>query len=806
MRDSAQVVIIGGGIVGCSLAYHLAKLGWKDVIILEKGELTSGSTWHAAGLVGQLRSHRNVTRMLQYSVSLYETLEAETGLTTGWKRCGCLHLASTEDRLFELKKGATTARSFGLEMHMITPQEALKIFPILDMDGIIGAAFMPSDGQADPSGLTMALAKGAMNRGATVEQKTLVTGFQIRDNRIQAVVTDRGTIQCETVVNAAGMWGREIGRMMGVNIPLVPFQHQYLVTEPIEGLPPNLPTLRDKDSLLYYKEEVGGLVMGGYERNGIPWAIHGIPRGFTQELLEADFEHFEPISQAAIKRTPCLNHAGIARLVNGPEAFTPDGNCMLGPAPELENCFVAVGFNAFGIAAGGGAGRMVAEWIVYGEPSLNIWPLDIRRFGQHHRSLKYNVERTKEIYGKHYTISWPYEEHDSAREVKRSPLYYLLKGKGAVYGAKFGWERANWFAPPGVAPEDLLTFGIPNWFEHVAAEHRAARESVALIDQSSFSKFEVAGSGALTFLNGVAANNVNKPVGTTIYTQLCNDRGGIEADITISRVAEDRFFVITGTAFGVHDFMWLKKHLPRDGAVALRDVTSSFAMINVCGPLSRELLMRLSDDDFRNEGFAFGQCREVVIGYAPVLAIRVTYIGELGYELYMPPEYAAHLYESLWDAGQDLGIRNAGYRAIDSLRLEKGYCYWGAEVSPDYSPYDAGIGFAVNFDKGSFVGRDALLKIKRDGPQWKLCTFTLDHDRPILLYGGETITCRGKVVGVVSSGGYGHTVGKTIALGYLSASEADHQDGFATEVFGEAIPATRLMKAPYDPERTRIFL
>ncbi len=429
---------------------------------------------------------------------------------------------------------------------MITPQEALKIFPILDMDGIIGAAFMPSDGQADPSGLTMALAKGAMNRGATVEQKTLVTGFQIRDNRIQAVVTDRGTIRCETVVNAAGMWGREIGRMMGVNIPLVPFQHQYLVTEAIEGLPPNLPTLRDKDSLLYYKEEVGGLVMGGYERDGIPWAIQGIPKGFTQELLEPDFDHFEPISQAAMKRTPCLNHAGIARLVNGPEAFTPDGNCMLGPAPELENCFVAVGFNAFGIAAGGGAGRMVAEWIVEGEPSLNIWPLDIRRFGQYHRSLKYNVERTKEIYGKHYTISWPYEEHDSARGVKRSPLYYLLKGKGAVYGSKFGWERANWFAPPGVAPEDSLTFGIPNWFEHVAAEHRAAREAVVLIDQSSFSKFEVTGSGALAFLNDVAANNVDRPVGTTIYTQLCNDRGGIEADITLSRVAEDRFFVDHG--------------------------------------------------------------------------------------------------------------------------------------------------------------------------------------------------------------------------------------------------------------------
>jgi sarcosine dehydrogenase len=806
MRDSAQVVIIGGGIVGCSIAYHLTKLGWNDVLIIEKGELTSGSTWHAAGLVGQLRSHRNITRMLQYSVSLYETLEAETGLTTGWKRSGCLHLASTEARLFELKKGATTARSFGLEMHIITPEEALKLFPILDMDGIIGAAFMPSDGQADPSGLTMALTKGATNRGAAVEQKTLVTGFQIANNRIQAVVTDRGTVRCETVVNAAGMWGRDIGRMMGVNIPLVPFQHQYLVTEAIEGLPPNLPTLRDKDSLLYYKEEVGGLVMGGYERDGIPWAVKGIPKGFTQELLEADFDHFEPISEAAIKRTPCLKDAGIARLVNGPEAFTPDGNCMLGPAPKLDNCFVAVGFNAFGIAAGGGAGRMLAEWIVEGEPSLNIWPLDIRRFSQHHKSLKYNVERTKEIYGKHYTISWPYEEHDSVRGVKRSPLYHLLKGKGAVYGSKFGWERANWFAPPRVEPEDRLTFGIPNWFEHVASEHKAAREAVVLIDQSSFSKFEVTGPGSLSFLNQVAAGNMDRPVGATTYTQLCNNRGGIEADITVSRVAENRFFIVTGTAFGVHDFMWLKKHLPRDGSAALRDVTSSFAMINVCGPLSRTLLMRVSDDDFSNVTFPFGQCREVVIGYAPVLALRVTYIGELGYELYLPPEYACHLYETLWEAGQDLGIKNVGYRAIDSLRLEKGYCYWSAEVSPDYNPYDAGIGFAVDLDKGSFIGRESLAKIKREGPKWKLCTFTLSNDQPKLLSGGETISHRGEVVGVVSSGGYGHTVKKTIALGYLPVEEADHKDGYAIEVYREAIPATRLAKAPYDPERKQIYL
>ena len=634
----------------------------------------------------------------------------------------------------------------------------------------------------------------------------MVTGFEIRNNRAEAVLTDKGKIRCEIVVNAAGMWGRQIGRMMGVNIPLVPFQHQYLVTEAIEGVPPNMPTLRDKDSLLYYKEEVGGLVMGGYERDGIPWSVRGVPNAFTQELLEPDFEHFESISQAAVRRTPCLGTAGIARLVNGPEAFTPDGNCILGPAPELENGFVAVGFNAFGIAAGGGAGKMLAEWIVEGEPSLNIWPLDIRRFGQYHHSLRYNVERTKEIYGKHYTISWPHEEHDSARRVKRSPLYWLLKEKGAVYGAKYGWERANWFAPPGMPAEDSCTFGVPNWFETVSAEHRAAREAVVLIDQSSFSKFEVTGTGALAFLNYVAAGNLNRPVGTTVYTQFCNQRGGVEADVTVSRVENERFFIITGTAFGVHDFMWLKKHLPKDGSVALRDVTSSFAMINVCGPRSRELLQGLSEEDFSNDAFSFGQCRQVVIGYAPVLALRVTYIGELGYELYMPPEYAAGLYESLWENGQPLGVRNAGYRAIDSLRLEKGYCYWGAEVSPDYTPFDAGIGFAVSLDKGPFIGREALLKIKKEGASWKLRTFTLEADRPMLLHGGETITCRGRAVGVVTSGGFGHTVGKTIAMGYLSIEDSQATEGFAVEVFGEAFPATLVTKACYDPERLRIFL
>ena len=807
MRDSAQVVIIGGGIVGCSIAYHLTQMGWKDIVIVEKGELTSGSTWHAAGLVGQLRSNRNVTRMLKYSVELYGKLEGETGLATGWKRSGCLRLACSEARMFELKRGATTARAFGLDMHIISPKEAHELFPIISMDEVIGAAFLPSDGEVDPNGVTMAMAKGAKNRGAEINRQTLVSGIEIKDNRVTAVITDKGRIRCEILVNAAGMWGREVGLMAGINVPLIPVQHQYLVTEKIDEIPIDLPTMRDPDNLIYYKREVGGLIMGGYEQNPIPWALNGIPKDFTQQLLKSDFDHFETLSRAAIKRTPCLETAGVVRLINGPEAFTPDGNCIMGPAPELENCFVAAGFNAFGIAAGGGAGRMLAEWIVEGEPSLDLWPLDVRRFGQYHRNPKYIRDRTLEIYGKHYTISWPYEEHRTARGIRRSPLYYILKNRGAVYGAKFGWERANWFAPDGVEPEDELTFGLPNWFEQVAKEHKAVRDQVVLIDQSSFSKFEIKGPGALEFLNRLAANNIEKPVGNVTYTQLCNERGGIECDITVSRISEDRFFIITGTAFGVHDFTWIKKHLPKDGSVSLRDVTTSYSMINLCGPNSRKLLKKVTKDDVSNENFKFGQCQYIIVGYTPVLALRVTYVGELGYELYLPPEYAAHTYELLWEEGQDLGVTNAGYRAIESLRLEKGYCYWSTELTPDYTPYDAGLGFCVALDKEDFIGREALVRIKNEGPRLKLCCFTFETDKPMLLRGGETIYHEGEVLGVVTSGGYGHTIRKTVAFGYLANEHSNYDDGYEIEIYKEVYPVKRKVDhALYDPKREKILL
>jgi 4-methylaminobutanoate oxidase (formaldehyde-forming) len=665
---------------------------------------------------------------------------------------------------------------------------------------------MPTDGQADPAGITQALARGARNRGAKIYEHRLVTGFEFDGRRVTAVKTDRGPIRCETTVNCTGMWGRQVGQMLGVNTPVIPFQHQFLVTEEIDGLPPNLPTIRDKDSLLYYKEEVGGLVMGGYERNGIPWGVDGVPNDFNSQLLDEDFDHFQQLSDPAMQRTPCLAEAGISRLVNGPEGFTPDGDAIMGPAPELDNVFVAVGFNAFGIAAGGGAGRMMAEWIVEGEPSLDIWPLDIRRFGPHHRSRAYNLERTKELYGKHYTIHWPHEEHISARGIRRSPLYFLLKEKGAVYGAKYGWERANWFAPEGIAAEDELTFEIPNWMEHVAAEHQNGRENVVLIDQSSFCKFAVEGPGALAFLNRLSANQIDRPVGRVIYTQMCNARGTIECDLTIARLAEDRFMLVVGTAFGQRTSWWLNHHLPADGSVTIQEVTSGYAVINVIGPKSRALLEQLTDSGISNENFSFGTCKSFVIGHAPVTSLRVSYVGELGYELYIPAEFAVHVYEALWAAGQEFGVKNAGYRTIASMHLEKGYADWGSELTPEYTPFDAGLGFCVALDKEEFVGKEALAGIKSEGPKWKLCTFTIDAGRPLMLQGSAPVVSKGQVLGVTASCGYGHTVKKNICYAYIPIEKADPANGFEIESYKEVYPATlEPGRVLYDPERKKIL-
>jgi 4-methylaminobutanoate oxidase (formaldehyde-forming) len=805
----ARAVIIGGGIVGCSTAYHLGKLGWRDTVLLERHKLSSGSTFHAAGLVGQLRTSANITQLLGHSVALYNTLEAETGLATGWKMNGGLRLACNAARWTELKRQATTARSFGLEMQLLTPREAQELWPIMDISDLVGAAFLPTDGQVNPSDITQSLAKGARMQGLRIIEDCDVLAIETTRGRVSAVVTERGRIACEVVVNCAGQWAREVGQLVGVNVPLISVQHQYLITEAIPGIARNLPTLRDPDRLTYYKEEVGGLVMGGYEPNPIPWAVNGIPEKFNFQLLQPDWEHFQPIMELAMARVPALADAGIKELLNGPESFTPDGNFILGPAPGVSGFYVGAGFNAFGIASGGGAGKVLAEWIVGGEAPFDVWPVDIRRFGAPHADIDWVRKRTLELYGKHYTIAWPNEEHHSGRPLRRSPLYDRLKAQGAVFGEKLGWERPNWFADPGETARDEYSFERPNWFEAVAREHRATRESVALFDQTSFAKFQLVGRDAELALGWICANDVAKPVGSLVYTQMLNARGGIECDLTIARLAEDRYYIVTGTGFATHDFDWITRQIPEGMDARLVDVTSANAVLALMGPNARQVLQQLTRDDVSNAGFPFGKARRLSAAGAPVLALRVTYVGELGWELHVPMEFAATVYEALMQVGAELGIVNAGYRAIETLRLEKGYRAWGADIGPDHTPLEAGLGWAVKFKTGiPFLGRDALLGQRESPLRKQLCGFTVD-DPSVVLLGRETIYRDGRRVGWLSSGGYGHTLKQSIGYGYVRCDDGVDRDyllagRYELEVATERVPCKLQLAPLYDPAMQRI--
>ncbi len=803
LPNRARIVVVGGGAVGCSIAYHLAGLGQRDVVVLEKSGLTHGSTWHAAGLVGQLRSKRNLTRLMQYSAQLYGRLEAETGQATEWKPVGSLRLASSEERWSELKRMATTARSFDFELHTLSPKEALDRFPLITTQGVVGAVFVPNDGSVEPSSLTMAYAKGARAKGVRIVEGVLVRGFESSGRRITRVLTDQGAIECEIVVNAAGIWARDVARMAGVQVPAGAVEHQYLITEKSDKVPPGLPTLRDPDNIFYLKPEPGALAIGGWERGTPTFGAAGVPFGFGRELFQANQERLEAFLLPAAERIPVLNELGIRTVINGPIPISPDGEPIMGLAPERDNFYVACGFTS-GIAASGGAGKAMAEWIVEGEPGLDLWAFDVRRFGSHHMSAKYLAERSVDSYWRYYQIHYPIEELQSARGGRRSPLYPLLQAKNAVFGSRFGWERPNWFAPAGSEPVDRPSFeSRPNWFGPVGQECRAARERAVLIDQSSFSKFEIAGPGAFAALQRLAANDLDRPAGALVYTQLCNERGGIEADLTFARLDENRFYMVTGSAFGVRDMGWIRRHLPADGSVTVQDLTSARATLNLAGPRAREILEKVADGDVSNAGFPYMTARELRIGYAPVLALRVTYLGELGWELHLPSEYAAHVYELLWAAGRELGLADAGYRAIDSLRLEKRYLYWGADITPDYTPYEAGLGFAVALKKkADFIGRAALEKARAAGPRRRLITLLVDAE--VQLYGGEAIRRDGKVLGVTSSAGWGHTIGKAIAFGYVPADEAGHAD-YEVEAFTRRHAARRIDGAAVDPGRTKIL-
>lgn len=812
LPSDARVVIIGGGIIGCSVAYHLAKLGWQDVVILERGQLTNGSTFHAAGLVGQLRSSASITQLLKYSVELYGRLEEETGQATGWRQCGGLRLACNAERWMEVRRQATTAHSFGLEMELLSPKEALELWPLMKGDDLVGAALLPTDGSVSPSDLANALARGARMGGVQCIEECTVEAIGIHAGRVSSVRTNRGTITCEVVVNCGGMWAREIGELAGVTVPVDPVQHQFMITEPIEGVTKDLPTVRDPDNLVYFKEEVGGLVMGGYELNPIPWALAGIPEGWTFKLIDPDWEHFEQLACQAAERVPALAEAGVRQLINGPEGFTPDGSFILGEAPEVENYYVGAGFNAYGIAAAGGAGKALAEWIVEGEPSMDLWPVDIRRFHRQHRDREWSRSRTLEAYGRHYTMSWPFEEHEAGRPLHRSPLYERLAAQGACFGEKMGWERPNWYAPAGVRPEDIYTYGYQNWFPHVGEEHRAVREAVGIFDSTSFAKFSLVGRDAEAALSWLCANDVRKPPGHITYTQMLNSRGGIECDLTVSRIAADEFYIVTGTAFATHDRDWMQRNIDSGLDVNVSEVTSERAVLGVMGPRSREVLTRLTDTDLGNDAFPFMTWQSLRIAGldTEVRALRLTFVGELGYELHVPWDAAGDVYDRLMAAGRPLGMVNAGYRAIESLRLEKGYRLWAKDISPDHTPLEAGLGWAVKLETDvDFCGRNALEAARRAGPpRRRLVCFTA-LDPAIVLLGRETIYRNGIQVGWLTSGGFGYTVNRPIGFGYVTRDEGTDDDyirsgHYQLEVAGDLVPCEAGLEPVYDPRMIRV--
>ena len=809
LPSHAEIVVIGGGIIGCSTAYHLARDHKANVILLEQGTLTSGSTWHAAGLVGQLRSSASITRVLKYSVDLYKGLEAETSLATGWKMTGCLRLATNQDRWTEFRRLATTAKSFGMDMHLLTPQEVKAMWPLMEVGDLVGASWLPTDGQASPSDITQSLARGARMHGATIVENVRVTGFDIEDGRIRRVRTTRGDIACEKVVNCAGQWARQVGAMAGINVPLQPVKHQYIITETVPGLATDAPTIRDPDRRTYFKEEVGGLVMGGYEPNPQPWTTGDVPDEWAYRLFDDDFDHFEQHMVEAIARVPALEKVGVKQMINGPESFTPDGNFILGVAPECSNMFVGAGFNAFGIASGGGAGWVLAQWLIDGEAPLDLWVVDIRRFAGMHRDRQWVLDRTLEAYGKHYTIGFPHEEYESGRPRVVSPLYERLKAHGAVFGSKLGWERPNWFAPKGMEARDVYSMGRQNWFSTVGDEHRHVREAVGIFDQSSFAKYEMTGPDALKALDWICANDVGKPVGRLTYTQLLNTRGGIEADLTVARLAEEKFYIVTGTGFRTHDLGWITDHLPGGLDVTLSDVTEDFGTLSLMGPKARDVLAALADADVSNAGFPFGHVREIVLAGHVVRALRVTYVGELGWELHVPIEAIGTVFDALMTAGAPFGIRPVGYRALESLRLEKGYRAWGSDITPNDTPFDAGLGWAVKLRKNTdFLGRRALEALQGEKRKKALAGFTVDNP-DIVLVGRETILRNGEPVGYLTSGGYGYTLGKNVGYGYVRRAEGVDDDfltggDYELVVAMERTPAKIHLEPLYDPAGARV--
>jgi len=765
----ARVVVVGGGIAGASTAYHLTKNGVTEVVLLEQGKLTCGTTWHAAGLVGQTRATRNATRMSRYGIELYATLERETGLATGWKQCGSLNVAKTSERMKLIRRQMARAKGFGVEFEYITPADAKGLAPVLRTDDLVGAVWIPGDGKANPTDLTQSLAKGARMGGAQIREGITVTGVRRHNGRVAGIAWSGdgagGEIACETIVNCGGQWARQFGRDAGVNVPLASAEHFYVVTKPIAGVTSSLPVIRDPDGFIYYKEEVGGLVMGGFEPVAKPWNVDRIPQGFEFQLLPEDWDQFEILMQNAIHRTPCLETAEIKMLLNGPESFTLDGNFILGEAPELPGYFVCAGFNSAGIANAGGAGRLIADWIVGGEAPFDVFDIDVRRFAPLHANRRHLADRTVETLGLHYAMRWPREELATVRPLRRSPLYDRLKAKGAVFGTKLNWERANYFLPAG-ADVPPYTLDTPAWLPWMLDEQRACREDVVVFDQTSFSKFILKGRDALAVLQRLCANDIDVAVDRMVYTAMLNARGGFESDLTITRLAPDTFFILTGSAQTTRDFAWIERHIDPAEHASLLDVTSGSSVLSLMGPKSEALLQSISADDVSKAALPFSMTREIDVGHARARAARMSYVGGAGYELVVPADQCVTMYEALGSAGGAFGLRDAGYYTIDALRIEAGRRAWGAELSPDETPLEAGLGYAVKIDKPSpFIGRDALLAQRTAGLAKRLLQFTFD-DPAAFPWGGEPVTMDGRNVGELTSAGYSRKYGRAIAMGY----------------------------------------
>ncbi len=811
LPSHAQVVIIGGGVIGCSLAWHLTRAGWTDVVLLERKQLTCGTTWHAAGSIGQFRDNPLMAELARYTADLYRyVLEEETGQSTGYKANGSLNIATDPERMEELKRAVDMGRVFGCEMELIDRPEIERLWPLMNTEDVIGGVWLPDDAQANPIDATMAFAKGARQRGAQLFENIRVTAITRASGRVTGVTTEQGAISADFVVNCGGMWGRELGRMAGVDVPLHACEHFYVVTEKIDGLGGDLPIVREQSASAYYKEEAGALLIGAFEPEAKPWGMQGIPESFCFDELGEDWDHLMPVLEGAMHRVPVVGEIGIRKFFNGPESFTPDDRFHIGEAPELKNFFVAAGLNSIGLQSAGTVGKLLADWIVQGYPPAELWGHDLRRMFPFQNSDRYLHDRVSETLGLLYANHFPYRQYRTSRHVRHLPLHEKWQQLNACFGEVAGWERPNWFAPEGTTPEYRYSFGRQNWFEHAAAEHRAVRDNVGLIDLSSFAKFNLEGPDALAVLQNICANDVDVAPGRMVYTQWLNERGGIEADLTVTRLSEDRFRISTAGATARREWDWLQRHTPADARCHASDVSTAFAVLGVMGPNARQLLSTVSNADFSNKAFPFASSQQIEIGCAPVMACRITYVGELGWELVIPVEFSRHVFDILLEAGRAINLQPVGMHAVDSLRLEKGYRHWGHDIGDGDTPLEAGLGFACKLASDiPFIGRTALEQQKQAGLRRRLVQFRLRDPEP-LLYHNEPIVRDGEIVGYLTSGGYGHQLGAAIGMGYV-----ENPDGIATPdwiragsyqilVAGEAVTAEASLRPFWDPASERI--